>query len=117
VPLDGLVKDLDGARIRGIRQDRTVAVEDKTRGFHFAAYRRGIDAVQSLRDIGRGAGCGCMVEDDVPAAGLQGIEHGFVERGDVLRTKVRVMEIVVVLRDPEEIELPGQAETLERSLD
>jgi len=41
----------------------------------------------------------------------------FVECGHVHRTKVRVMEIVVILRYPKEIKLPGQVETLERSLD
>ena len=45
------------------------------------------------------------------------LEGGFVERGDVHRTKVLVMEIVVVLRNPEQIKLQGQVETLERSLD
>ena len=42
VPLDGLVKDLDGPGIGGVRQDRAFAVKDKARRFHFASYRGGI---------------------------------------------------------------------------
>src|SRR5580698_5963753 len=58
-----------------------------------------------------------MVEDDVRTAGLQGIEHGFVKGRDVERTKVLVVEIVVVLGNPEEIELPRKVKTRERGCD
>jgi hypothetical protein len=51
------------------------------------------------------------------AAGLQSVEYGFIERGDVHGAEIFVVQIVVILRDPKEIELPRHAQTVEGSRD
>ena len=49
-----------------------------------------------------------MVDDDQASAGLEGREHGCVEGADIDRSHERIMQVMVVLGNPEEIDRLGE---------
>ena len=53
-------------------------------------------------------------EDEIGAAGLQRLEHVLVERGHVDGAVFGDVQIVIVLRDPEQVDLLGDIERAER---
>ncbi len=55
-----------------------------------------------------------MIENHIGPAGLQCAVDGPVKRGDVDRAHELVVKVVVISRNPEQVELLGELESLER---
>src|SRR5215470_17034259 len=57
---------------------------------------------------------GGMIENYICAAGLERIVDSLVERCDVDRTHELVVQVMVISRNPEQIELLGELQSFER---
>src|SRR5271165_1588944 len=103
VSANRLVEHLGRAWVRRIGENRTLGVELEPRGFDLAAHGRGLDTMQGLGYVGRSAWSGGMIENYVRAAGLQRFVYGLVEHGSVNRSHELVMQVVIVLGNPEQV--------------
>src|ERR1700683_800659 len=109
-----LVEHFGRAGVRRIGENRALGVELEPRGFDFSAHGRRLDAMQGLGYIGGSARSGGMIENYIYATGLQRTVDGFVKHGGVNRPHELVMQVMIVLGNPEQVELFRELYSFER---
>ena len=92
-------------RVGGIGQHRAFALEDEAGRFDFRLHDGRIDAVQRVGRRDARARRRDVIDDDEDAARLQRVEDQLVEGRDIRVAEKGRVEIVVVLRGPDDIDV------------
>ncbi len=95
--------------VLGIAQRIALCIEHEPRGFYFLAQAKRVNPVPRFRIPQPRPGFRDVVNDQVDAARLEGIEKSFVESGNVRGSHERIVQIVIVLRGPNDVEFLGHA--------
>ena len=101
--------------IAGIAQNVALRFKHETRRFDLPAHLHRIDPMQCFGVSQAGSRCGHMIDYQQHASGFQGIKKCFIERCNIRRSQEGVMQVMVILRRPNKIELFRHAILIERA--